>query len=357
MNIGILGGGQLSRMLALSGIPLGLDFSFFEPGKENCVSRLGKVVQKPYTDIDAITAFIKDCDVITFENENIPPKTVETIANLKPMHPNALSLQTTQDRLLEKSLFAELGIPTVAYQSIENLEDLKSFIVEHQYPVVLKKRRQGYDGKGQVKLTCEDDLNKLEPSQLSDAIVEQFIQFTREVSMIAVRNTKGELAYYDICENVHKHGILHVTQNKVEDPLFTQAKTLIDKVLQHLDYVGTLAFEFFAVNNKLYANELAPRVHNSGHWTIEGTQTSQFENHLRAILGLSLGNTESLGPYQMLNLLGKIPNYEHLISFDSLHLHDYQKTARSGRKVGHVTLPLTAKTNDYLPELTKLIAL
>lgn len=355
MKIGILGGGQLSRMLALSGIPLGWSFHFYEPKQEHCVTWLGDLTQAPYDDQEAIKKFALDCDVITFENENIPEQTIEILQSVKPVYPSQQALATTQDRLLEKTLFTQLAIHTVPFQNITCLNDVNAFIEQHNFPVIIKSRRQGYDGKGQIRIKSHADLATLHESQVLDSIVEKQITFDREVSMIAVRNTRGEIVYYDLCENVHEHGVLVQTMNKIDDPLWPQAKQAIDKILTHFHYVGTLAFEFFVVNNTLYANELAPRVHNSGHWTIEGAHTSQFENHLRAISGHTLGNSRSIAPYKMINLLGSIPEQATLLGFDSLHLHDYQKTPRSGRKVGHLTCPITEQTDHDSIALQKLI--
>lgn len=356
MKVGILGGGQLSRMLALAGIPLGFEFSFFEPAPENGVSRLGNVIQKPYSDIEALASFIESCDVITYENENIPVETATLIAKCKPLHPNTKALKTTQDRLLEKTMFDHLSIPTVAYQPIDSKTALEHFVQLHGCPLILKKRRQGYDGKGQRKINSAEDIATLPNDFLKDAIAEQFIAFDREISIIAVKGANGDCRYYDICENHHEKGILHHTQNKMDDPMFGVAKIYIDKVIQQLDYVGCISFEFFQKGTQLYANEIAPRVHNSGHWTIEGAQTSQFENHLRAITGMGLGNTSSTGNFQMFNLLGSIPNKDRMMNYDFAHLHDYQKMAKPGRKVGHVTMLLSDETREqkdsFLKEFT-----
>ncbi|MCS5709139.1 5-(carboxyamino)imidazole ribonucleotide synthase [Candidatus Berkiella cookevillensis] len=353
MKVGILGGGQLSRMLALAGIPLGFDFCFYEPSLENGVSQLGQVIQKPYSDIEALASFIESCDVITYENENIPVETATLIAKCKPLHPNTKALKTTQDRLLEKTMFDHLSIPTVAYQAIDSKATLENFLKLHGSPIVLKKRRQGYDGKGQCKINSMQDIIELSNDFLNDAIAEQFIAFDREISIIAVKGINGDCRYYDICQNYHEKGILHHTQNKIDDPMFNTAKIYVDKVIQHLDYVGCISFEFFQKGTQLFANEIAPRVHNSGHWTIEGAQTSQFENHLRAITGMGLGNTASTDHFQMFNLLGAIPDKEGMMNYDFVHLHDYQKIAKPGRKVGHITLLLSKDTTEQKEKFLK----
>ena len=356
MKIGILGGGQLSRMLALAGIPLGFEFAFYEPNAEHCVPTLGTVIQKPYSDIEALAAFVDACDVITYENENIPVETATLIAKLKPLHPNVLALKSTQDRLLEKTMFDKLNIQTVPFQKVDSMQDLQSFVDTHAFPVVIKKRRQGYDGKGQLKLSNKEDFALITDEFLSNCIVEAYITFDREVSMIAVRSTRGDCRYYDICENEHRKGVLHQTFNKINDSIFDLAKQYIDRIFEELNYVGCLAFEFFQKGDQLFANELAPRVHNSGHWTLEGAHTSQFENHIRAITDFSLGKTESVSDYQMINLLGKIPNKADLLSFEYLHLHDYQKRARAGRKVGHLCLPVNSTTQAYSNKLLSVLS-
>lgn len=340
MNIGILGAGQLSRMLAIAGIPMGFNFIFYSPSDENCVKNLGKVINKPYDDKEAVIKFVSLCDVITYENENIPYETAVLIESLKPLYPNANTLLNTQDRLLEKQLFQLLKIPTVHFKSIDSYQDLFNFIQEYDFPVIIKKRTQGYDGKGQIKIYTNKDLVKLEGEILSNLIVEKMINFEREVSIIGTKSRNGEVVYYDICENNHINGILERTRNIIKDPIFENAKIYLNKVIEHFNYVGCLAFEFFQYKGILYANELAPRVHNTGHWTIEGTLCNQFENHIRAIAGLPLGNTDSIAHFEMRNIIGELPSLNEILNLKDTYFHDYQKEPKSGRKLGHISRKL-----------------
>lgn len=335
MRIGILGGGQLSRMLALAGYPLGFEFTFLEPTADACARELGRFICAPYQDQNALRQFADQVDIITFENENIPVDTLTFLNEYKPVRPGIKALTTSQDRLFEKTLFRSLDIPCAPFAQINSYEDLLTAAKTLSFPLFLKTRREGYDGKGQLKINNLSELEAINPTMLSNAIVEQGIAFQREVSLIAARSVSHEIVFYDICENRHQNGILIETQNKVDDPLFETAKTYLTRLLDALDYIGILCVEFFQVDNQLIANEMAPRVHNSGHWTIEGATTSQFENHLRAIANLPLGNTQSLGQATMRNLIGTMPNKNELLAQG--HLHDYHKAPKPGRKLGHVT--------------------
>jgi len=339
MNIGILGGGQLNRMLALSGYPLGLHFSFLEPNIPSCAGSLGTLFHAQYDDHEALLKLAKQSDVITYENENIPLTTLAfLLAQNKQVAPGIEALKISQDRLFEKNLFSALAIKTAPFIQIDSFDDLKNAKNELRYPFFLKKRRQGYDGKGQIILKNEADLYQMEGSSFcQDAILEQAVSFQREISLIAVRSHSNEVKFYDISENIHQNGILIQTQNKPNDAMFYLAKTYVSNILDRLAYVGVLCVEFFQVEDSLIANEMAPRVHNSGHWTIEGAVTSQFENHLRAILDWPLGDTHSIGLATMQNLLGSIPNKKALLAEPQLHLHDYDKEAKPNRKVGHTT--------------------
>lgn len=339
MRIGILGGGQLARMLALAGYPLGLEFVFYDASADCCAADLGPVIVGDFQNPAALAKFLAMADVVTYENENIPVVVVNEIAYQKPLHPNTAVLQVSQDRLLEKQLFQKLGIATANFYAVSTPEDLILAGRRVGYPYILKTRREGYDGKGQFKIHSEleaENFNLISSKQ--GYIAEELIAFSREVSMIAARSISGQIVYYDLCENVHQNGILVQTHNKVSDPLFGVAKQYINQVLQNFNYVGILVIEFFVKENHLIANEMAPRVHNSGHWTIEGAVTSQFENHLRAILDYPLGVTKSCGQATMLNLLTEIPDKSNLLQIPHLHLHDYHKQARANRKVGHITI-------------------
>ncbi|KTD65544.1 5-(carboxyamino)imidazole ribonucleotide synthase [Legionella spiritensis] len=346
MKIGVLGGGQLSRMLALAGIPAGLEFCFYEPKKPCCSESLGRVIYAPYDDRQALLDFAGQVDLITYENENIPIETIDFLQQLKPVYPDKTALQISQDRLFEKNLFQELNIPTARYYEVNNQDDLKAAVETLGFPVILKKRHGGYDGKCQLRLYKHADLNDVSDEQCTCSIVESFVNFDREVSMIAARNKTGDCIFYDLSENIHLNGILFSTANKRNDPFFATAQNHMDKLLKHLDYVGVLALEFFQEDQQLIANEMAPRVHNSGHWTIEAAMTSQFANHVRCILGWPPARTDSLAYATMYNVIGHFPDKNQLANYTDLHWHDYQKEPRAGRKLGHVTI-LSQRSHVY----------
>lgn len=342
-TIGVLGGGQLGRMLGQAGIPMGLKFIFLDPNKNAPAKAVGNLISAEYTDEKALKILAKDTDLVTFEFENVPESALVTIANEgKAVSPSILSLTTAQDRLHEKSMFQQLAIPTPQFRPVETKDDLTKAISELGLPAVLKTRRQGYDGKGQAVIRTEDDIDtafeKLKDVPLT---LEQFIPFTRELSLLCVRSTTGEIAYYPLTENVHKEGILRTSTAPaphVSDELQKKAQSHAGKLLGQLGHVGMLAIEFCEYEGDLMAIEMAPRVHNSGHWTIEGAFTSQFENHLRAILGLPLGATEALAQTVMINLIGTLPNPADVLAIPGAHLHLYGKEPRPGRKVGHITI-------------------
>ncbi len=337
MNIGILGGGQLSRMLALSGIPLGFKFVFYEPNNAEAVDGLGKIIQAPYTCTHSLSEFAKLVDVITYENESIPYTSIEFIEAIKPIYPNSKSLRLSQDRLNEKNLFKQLNINVNDFQKIDSKIDAVAFGQRAKYPFIMKKRTLGYDGKGQYIINSENELLCQDDTLFTNMIGEEKVYFDREISLIAISKGGKETVYYDICENHHQNGILIKTINKPHDVAFEKAKDYTDRVIQFLNYTGCIAFEFFQKGNELYANEIAPRVHNSGHWTIEGASTSQFENHLRAICSLPLGHTKSLGPSCMVNIIGEMPDKNLILNKANTYLHDYGKTPYKGRKIGHIT--------------------
>lgn len=339
MRVGILGGGQLSQMLALSGIKIGIKFSFYvENNTEHVLNELGQIYSGMYTDFEKLADFARHVDVITYENENIPVNTLEFLEKITKVYPNKKALSASQDRFIEKNLFKSLNIPTNKYIKVHTKDELFKAADNLGYPFILKKRRFGYDGKGQIKINDINELNKINFEFYKNAIAEEYINFDREISLIGARDISGNILFYDICENYHKNGILIKTINKVNDEFYEPARDYLERLMIDLDYVGVLTVEFFQRDNELIANEMAPRVHNSGHWTIEGSMTSQFENHLRCILNLSLGNTESLTSCCMYNILSKKPHLNDLLKFQGLCVHDYQKAAKTGRKLGHVTL-------------------
>jgi 5-(carboxyamino)imidazole ribonucleotide synthase len=340
-RIGIFGGGQLGRMLGLSARALGLVPVFVEPSSESPAADVGELVQRDYSDGDAL-ARLSSCDVVTYEFENVPAAAVRALAGSVRVFPGADALDVAQDRFHEKSCFQRLGIETPRFAPIGSAAELEAAFEQIGLPAVLKTRRFGYDGKGQVVLRHASEVRSaVESLAPHPLILEQFVPFERELSVIAVRSSHGEIARYPLVENRHSDGILRLTlapAARVSAELDALASAYVQRIMLELDYVGVLALELFQVGERLLANEMAPRVHNSGHWTIEGAVTSQFENHLRAILGLPLGVTQARGPCAMLNLVGSVPEAPRILAVPGAHLHWYGKSARPGRKLGHVTL-------------------
>ncbi|MEW6692925.1 MAG: 5-(carboxyamino)imidazole ribonucleotide synthase [Pseudomonadota bacterium] len=356
-RIGIIGGGQLGRMLALAGIPLGLEFVFLDPSPEACARLVGEQIVADYDELMALERLVNDTDVITLEFENIPVAAARFVQERGLLFPGPRALEVAQDRVNEKTLFGELGIPTPPWRAVDSLEGLRAAVAEIGLPAVLKTRRLGYDGKGQAVLREPADIETAWAALGSaPLILEGFIAFRREVSIIAVRSRTGELAFYPLSENTHERGILKLSLSRAGDPMQAEAEAHARKVLETLDYVGTMGFEFFVTDSGLIANEIAPRVHNTGHWTIEGAATSQFENHLRAILGLPLGSTALRGAAAMLNFIGELPPIGHALTLADVHFHAYGKEPRPGRKVGHATL-VARDEAERDARLAKLLAL
>ena len=338
MRIGIIGAGQLGQMLGLAARNLDVDCCFLDPSISPPAANCGEVIQRPFDDADALAEMAASCDVITYEFENVPVTALETSAGSVPIYPPPDALRHAQDRLDEKQLFDRLDIPVPGYRAIGSREDLDEAATALGLPMVVKTRRLGYDGKGQyvVRETADAD-GAWSTLGNQSLIAEQWVSFDYEVSVIGVRDRSGEIAVYPLTQNAHEHGILRSSRSPVDEPvLIDMAGDYARRLLEHLDYVGVLALELFVDGDRLLANEFAPRVHNSGHWTIEGAATSQFENHLRAVLALPLGATNGVGHAGMVNLIGGIPSavrdLEHGV------VHDYGKTARPGRKLGHVTV-------------------
>jgi 5-(carboxyamino)imidazole ribonucleotide synthase len=342
VTIGILGGGQLGYMLALAGYPLDLHFRFLDPSPEAPVGRIAPRVTAEYTDFEALEKFAHGLALVTYEFENVPVEGVRHLAARLPVYPPPEALRTAQDRLSEKSLFEKLGIPTTAFARVDSPRDLAEAVGTLGLPAVLKTRRLGYDGKGQWVLRTREDAAKMHKEfPATPLILERFVRYTRELSILAVRGRSGETAFYPLVENHHRGGILRLSlapAPRLPAALQDQAEEAARRILEALDYVGVLAVELFESGGHLLASEIAPRVHNSGHWSIEGAVTSQFENHLRAISGLPLGATRTLGCSAMLNLIGELPEPRELLALPDAHLHVYGKALRPGRKVGHVTL-------------------
>mgnify|MGYP003633122402 CR=1 FL=1 len=339
MKIGVIGGGQLGRMLALAGTPLGQQFAFLDPAPDACAQALGEHIRADYSDQDHLRQLAEEVDLVTFEFESVPAETVAFLSQFVPVYPNAESLRIARDRWFEKSMFQDLGIPTPDFADIQSQADLDTAVARIGLPAVMKTRTLGYDGKGQKVLRQPDDVAGAFAELGSvPCILEGFVPFTGEVSLIAVRARDGETRFYPLVHNNHENGILKLSIASTAHPLQAQAESYVSKVLDKLDYVGVMAFEFFEVDGGLKANEIAPRVHNSGHWTIEGSECSQFENHLRAIAGLPLGSTATLGEAAMLNFIGEVPEPAEVTTIEQCHLHHYGKAFKAGRKVGHATL-------------------
>lgn len=340
MKIGVIGAGQLGRMLALSGYPLGMEFVFLDPSPGAPAGQVGPILRGDFDDAMKLKELAGKVDVVTFDVENVPVDAVRDIARTTPFLPPPDALGTSQDRLAEKTLFRELKIPTPAFHGVNGIADLEHAVARIGLPGVLKTRRLGYDGRGQFVLRRVEDV-RVAWEQLGSAplIYEGFVDFSREVSIIGVRSTSGETRVYPLSANTHERGILRYSVAPYRHAsLQRQAETYLRRILRRFDYAGILTIEFFVKNGRLIANEMAPRVHNSGHWTIEGAATSQFENHLRAILGLPLGSTEPLGHSGMVNFIGTIPELPRILAIPGVHFHSYGKEPRPHRKLGHCTI-------------------
>jgi len=349
MRIGVIGGGQLGRMMAQAGLPLDIQLSFLDPSADACSAPYGTLVQGRYDDASAIDQLTASVERVTFEFESVPAQTVAQIAEHLPVYPSAQALATARDRWLEKSLFQQLHIETAPLANVASQADLDEAVASIGLPAILKTRTLGYDGKGQKVLRDKGDVDGAFGDLGSvPMILEGFVAFDYEVSCIGVRSASGELAFYPLVRNEHRQGMLYRSEPLTDHPLQSQAEQAVGQVMAALDYVGVLAFEFFVVGDRLLANEIAPRVHNSGHWTIEGSVCSQFENHLRAVADLPLGATQTRGPVALYNVIGALPDRHQVMAISGAHWHDYGKAPRRGRKVGHITL--TAETEEALQQ-------
>jgi 5-(carboxyamino)imidazole ribonucleotide synthase len=359
LHVGIVGAGQLGRMLALAGYPLGvrclfLDRSSESPGAQVAPSLIGEL-----EDAARLGELASRSDVVTFDWENISGRALEPLEKITRVRPPRAALEVSQDRIAEKALFTRLKIPVAAHAAINSKPELLAAAKRIGLPGVLKTRRLGYDGKGQFVLRASPDVDAAwDAIGGPDLIYEKFQPFSREVSLIGARSAAGETVFYPLSANTHGAGVLRYSVAPFANArLQRTAKLYAKRIMEELHYVGVLAVEFFVVNGRLVANEMAPRVHNSGHWTIEGCVTSQFENHLRAICDLPLGSTRPLGATAMINFLGKMPDRERLLAIEGLAFHDYGKEPRPGRKLGHCTiLKRRAKDRDRaLAEALKLV--
>jgi 5-(carboxyamino)imidazole ribonucleotide synthase len=341
-RVGIVGGGQLGRMLALAGYPISIRCTTLDPAADSPASQVAPAITGAYDDLEALDRLAAGADVVTYEFENVPVAAAEHVAERVPVFPAPGSLDVAQDRLTEKRRFEQVGLPVPAYRAVDSLADLEAALAEIGTPAVLKTRRLGYDGKGQAAIS--------DPARAEDAwravgeapsVVESFVDFDAEVSIVAARGLDGAVACYPVVQNHHRAGILRLTLAPAPDltpALQGAAEAHARALMDDLGYVGTLAIELFVVGEGLLGNEFAPRVHNSGHWTIEGAETSQFEQHLRAVTGRPLGSTGMVGAAAMVNLIGAEPSPEAVAAIPGAHLHTYGKTPRPGRKVGHITV-------------------
>lgn len=344
-TVGILGGGQLARMMALAGAPLGLRFLVLDSTADACAAQFAPLLEADYRDEAALAEFARRVDVATFDFENVPAESARWLAERVPVFPNPRALSVAQDRLAEKTLFRELGIPVPEFATVDTRDELDAAIAAVGTPCILKTRRLGYDGKGQFRIKSPADADAAWATLGAQAarvglILEGFVAFQRELSVVAVRGRDGALRAWPLTENWHVDGILSASLAPASADAALQAQALdaARRVAEALDYVGVFALELFLRDGVLVANEMAPRVHNSGHWTIEGAETSQFQNHLRAVLGLPLGDVRAVGHSCMLNWIGEMPAAAPVLAEPGGHWHDYGKSPREGRKVGHATL-------------------
>ncbi|ODN43090.1 5-(carboxyamino)imidazole ribonucleotide synthase [Piscirickettsia litoralis] len=345
-TLGVLGGGQLARMMALAGYPLGIKVIAYEPTDANSASDVTEVMRGRFDDEVKLKEFAQSVDVVTIETENIPVDTARYVSQFAKFCPSLQALEIAQDRLLEKQYLNKLNIKTTEFMDITSESDLSVGVEKLGLPCVLKTRRFGYDGKGQYWLRHQEDIAKAW-QQLGGQplILEAAIDFDFEISVIGVRDAQGNIKVYPITENEHRDGVLHISKVLDNQNLQQQASDHIQSLMSHLNYVGVLTVELFSMRGELIANEIAPRVHNSGHWTIDGAVTSQFENHLRAVLGLSLGDVGCRGHAAMMNCLGAMPKLDTVLAASSqARYHCYGKSARAGRKVGHINLCVDSAT-------------
>jgi len=339
-RVGIVGAGQLGRMMALAGYPLGIRCVFLDRSAASPAAQVAPILIGELEDADQLAALAACSDVVTVDWENISGKALAPLEKLTRVRPPRAALEVSQDRLAEKALFSRLRIPVAAHAAVDSEEQLAVTVRKIGLPGILKTRRLGYDGKGQFVLRDPRDIAAAWSAIGGTGMIyEKFQDFSRELSIVGVRSAAGQIVFYPLSANYHGGGILHYSIAPfVNTALERTARMYLKKVMNALAYVGVLTIEFFVVKGRLIANEMAPRVHNSGHWTIEGCVTSQFENHLRAICDLPLGSTRALGHAAMINFLGKMPDRTRLLGLDGLAFHDYGKEPRPGRKLGHCTI-------------------
>jgi 5-(carboxyamino)imidazole ribonucleotide synthase len=355
-RIGVVGGGQLGRMLGLAGIPLGFRFLFLDPARDACASAAGPLLQAGFDDVEAVSELARQCDIATFDFENVPESSARAMAGIAPFYPPPQALGAGQDRLAEKNLLVDLGAAVPDFHSVASRTDLLEGLDRVGYPAVLKTRRFGYDGKGQAVLRDAEDLERAW-QRLGDAslVLEAFVPFEAECSLIGVCGADGESRFWPLTRNVHADGILALSRPGGFGPeLQAAAEDTMRALMERLEYRGVLTIEFFLADGRLLVNEFAPRVHNSGHWTIDGSPCSQFENHLRAIAGLPLGETTMRAHSLMFNWIGRMPPQPEALAVGGVHWHDYGKQPRPGRKIGHATV--TADSEEALRERAERLA-
>ncbi len=342
MKLGVLGGGQLGRMLALAGLPLGLEFLFLDPQSRPCAADVGQHLQAAYDDEVALARLAREADRATYEFENVPARALEWLARHLPVYPPPRALQVCQDRAAEKTFLRRIGVPTAEFAVADTPVAVEQAVERVRLPAVVKTRRMGYDGKAQRVVRRWEELPAAwEELGAVPVVVEALVPFRRELSVIAVRGLDGATLSYPVVQNHHEDGILRVSLAPapgLSSGLAAQAQAYAHQALEALDYVGVLCLELFEVEGRLFGNEMAPRVHNSGHWTLEGAWTSQFANHVRAVAGLPLGDATPRGCCAMVNLIGERPDFSSVLRVPGAHLHWYGKEPRPGRKVGHVTV-------------------
>jgi 5-(carboxyamino)imidazole ribonucleotide synthase len=349
-------------MIALAAHPLGVRCVFLDPAADAPAGHVGEHIVAPYEDAAALARLARTCDVVTYEFESVPIDAARTLAKSVAVVPPPDALATAQDRLPEKRFFERIGVPTAAFSPVDSAVDLERAVEAHGLPLVLKTRRLGYDGKGQAVVRAREAASAAyAPLAGVPCIAEAFVTFRRELSIVAVRARGGETRSYPLVENRHEGGILRVTlapAPRVGAEEQRAAEAIAAKVMGELDYVGAIAIELFETDAGLLANEMAPRVHNSGHWTIEGAETSQFENHVRAVLGLPLGATSAPRPCAMVNLIGKVPDRAALLAVEGAHVHLYGKEPAPGRKLGHVTVCAAseAERDERVARVAALVA-
>lgn len=359
MKVGVIGGGQLAQMLALAAYPLGIKVICLE-SSANCPAGLvTDLIVGDYANKEKLYELVDQVDVLTYEFENISIENLSSISGVT-IYPSLDALSISKDRLLEKQFFEQVSVPTTHYRAVDSLLDLQEAVSQIGLPVILKQRCFGYDGKGQYVIRTKPEIKLAwEKLQGTALIVENLVAFEREVSCIAVRGVSHETAFYPLVENHHEAGILRLSEVVDSGLRITRmAHEFVGHILDKLNYVGVLAVEFFQKDGQLYANEMAPRVHNSGHWTIEGAHISQFENHLRAVCGLPLGATAMRAKAAMMNLIGTVPPLAEILKIPAAHCHLYGKKAQPKRKLGHVTLCTEDEEiyNESLRELKNCIA-